>query len=106
MRDKNGLTIDISPNNQILDTRLYKLEYKDSNRYSLVTNALAKNMFSQFNGEVNWHVLSQEIVDHRYNGTEVKNQDAFITTRTETNCHREMVKWVEVLLQCKDGSTT
>ena len=69
LRDKDGLTIDRSPNNQILDTIMYKLEYKDSNRYSLVTNALAKNTFSQFNGEVNWHVLSQEIVDHRYNGT-------------------------------------
>ena len=58
------------------------------------------------NGEVNWHVLFQEIFEHRYDGTEVKEQDAFITTRTGTKRRRETTKGVEVLFQWKDGSTT
>ena len=57
------------------------------------------------NGEGNWHILFQEIVEHRYNGTKVKYQDAFITTHTETKRRRETTKGVEVLAQWKYGST-
>ena len=58
------------------------------------------------NGEGNWHVLFQDIVDQRYGGTEVKEQDTFITMRTRTKRHRETTEGVEVLAQWKDGSTT
>ena len=63
-------------------------------------------MFAQVNGKVNRHVLFQEIVNHRYYGTEVKEQDTFITTHTGTNCRRDMTKRFEVLVQYKDGITT
>ena len=56
-------------------------------------------MFSQVDEEGNWHVLLQEIVDHRYGGTEVKEQDASITTLTGTKCHIEIKKGVELLVQ-------
>ena len=72
LRDKDMLTIGRSHNNPILDTRMYEVEYKDGHKDSLAANAIAGNIFSQVYGEVNWHVLFQEIVDHRYNGTEVK----------------------------------
>ena len=49
---------------------------------------------------------SRRIFDHRYNGTEVKEQDAFITTRTGKNRCRETKKGVEALFQWKDGITT
>ena len=55
-------------------------------------------MFAQFNEEVNWHVLYQEIFDHRYDSTEVKDKDAFIATRTGTKRCRETTKGVEVLI--------
>ena len=71
-----------------------------------MANAIADNMFDQVNGEVNWHILFQYIFDHRYEGTEVKYQDAFITARTGTNCRRETTKGFEVLFQSKDGITT
>ena len=51
------------------------------------------------NREVNWHVIFQEIVDHRYNGTEVKEQDVLTTTRTGTKCFRDTTKGVELLVQ-------
>ena len=55
-------------------------------------------MFAQFNGEGNWHFLFQEIVDNRYDGTEVKEQDALITTRTGKKSCRETTEGVEVLI--------
>ena len=56
------------------------------------------------NGEGNWHILFQEIVEHRYNGTKVKYQDALITTYTGKKRHRETTKGVEVLVQWMDRS--
>ena len=44
------------------------------------------------NGEVNRNFLFQDIVYHRYDGTEVKEQDAFITTRTGKKRRRETPK--------------
>ena len=63
-------------------------------------------MFSQINGEVNWHILFQDVVNHRYNSTEVKEQGVFITTYTGTKHNREITKEVEVLAQWKEGITT
>ena len=106
LRDKDGLTIDRSHNNPILDTRMYEVEYKDRHKTSLAANAIADSMFDKVDVEGNWHVLFQEIVDHRYDSTEVKEQDAFITTSTGTKRRRDTTKGFEVLSQWKDGSTT
>ena len=84
LRDKDGLTIVKFHNNPILDTRLYEVEYKDRHKVLLSANAIEENIFAQLDEEVNRHVLFQDIFDHGYNGTEVKEQDAFITTRTKT----------------------
>ena len=70
------------------------------------SNALAENMFAQVNGEENRHVLLQDIVNHRYDSTEVKEKETFIKMRTRTKRHRETTEGVEVLAQWKDGSTT
>ena len=72
----------------------------------LAANAIAEKIFAQVDGEVYQHFLFQEIVNHRYDGTEVKEQDAFITTRNGTKRCRETKKPVEVLDQWKYGITT
>ena len=92
LRDKDRLPIGRAHNNPIQDTKIYEIEYKDRHKASLASNAIAENMFAQIDGEVNWHVLLQDIVNHRYDGTEVKEQDAFITTRTRTKGCRDMKK--------------
>ena len=85
---------------------MYEVEYKDGHKSSLASNAVADNMSAQVNGEGYCHVLFQEISDHRYNSTEVKEQDAFIMTRTGKKSRREKMKGVEFLVQRKYGSTT
>ena len=72
LRYKDGLPIGRAHNNPILNKRMYKVEYKDRKKYSLASNAIADNMFAQVDREGNRHVLFQEIVDHRYDGSEVK----------------------------------
>ena len=83
-----------------------EVQYKDGGKTSLAANVIAQNMFDQLDGEGNRYVLLQNIFSHRYKGTEVKEQDMFITTRTEKKRHRDTTKGVEVLVQWKYGSTT
>jgi hypothetical protein len=109
LKDKDGLPIGKANNNSILDTRMYEVEYKDSHKASLAANAIAENMFAQVDDEGNRHVLFEEIVDHRTDGSEIKQQDAFITTRTGTKRRKETTKGWEILVQwnkhaCKEGA--
>jgi hypothetical protein len=85
---------------------MYEVEFPDGHKASLAANAIAENMFAQVDDEGNRHVLFEEIIDHRTDGTEVKQQDAFLTTRNGNQRRRETTKGWEILIQWKDGSTT
>ena len=62
-------------------------------------------MFAQVDEEGNYHILFDEIVEHRYDGNQVKMQDAFSTnTRGVKRRHPTTNGW-EVLVKWKDGST-
>jgi hypothetical protein len=79
--------------------RMYEVEYPDGHKASLAANAIAENMFAQVEDKGNRHVLFEEIIDHRTNGTEVKQQDAFLTTRNDNKRRRETTKGWEILIQ-------
>jgi hypothetical protein len=106
LRDKDGLPIGTAHDNPILDTRMYEVEFQDGHKTSLAANAIAENLFAQIDDEGNRHVLFQEITDHRTNGKQVLQQDAFITTRSGTRRRRETTMGWEVLVRWKDDSTT
>ena len=106
LRDANGLPIGVANDNPILDSRMYEVEYSDDYRASMSANAIAQNLFASIDEEGNRHVLFSEIVDHRTDGTEVTQQDAFVTTRSGTKRRRETTKGWEILVQWKDGSTS
>ena len=84
---------------------MYEVEFADGEKASLTANYIAENLFAQVDDEGNRHVLMNEIIDYRTNGTELKQQDAFITTKTGTKCRRETTKGWELLIEWKDGST-
>jgi hypothetical protein len=92
LKDKDGLSIGRANNNLILDTIMYEVEYPDGHKASLTANAFVENMFAQVDHEGNRHVLFEEIIDHRIDGTEVKQQDAFLTTRNGNQRRRETTK--------------
>jgi hypothetical protein len=92
LKDKDGLPIGRANNNPILDKRMYEVEYPNGHKASLAANAIAENMFAQVNDEGNRHVLFEEIIDHQTDGTRVKQQDAFLTTRNGNKRQRETRK--------------
>ena len=80
MRDAKGIPIGTANDIPLIDTRIYQVEYSDGHKASLIANTIAENMFAQVDDEGNRHVIFDDIVDHRADGTEVKHQDAFITS--------------------------
>ena len=106
LRDANGLPIGTANDNPILDSRIYEVEYLDGHRASLTANTIAENLFSQVDEEGNRFALLDAVIDHRVDGTEVKQDDAFITSANGGRRRKETTKGWEILLQWKDGSTT
>ena len=84
---------------------MYKVEYLDGERTSLAANNSAENLFAQIDDKGNRQVLMDEIIGHRSNKHTVKQQDAFITTKTGTKRRREATKGWELLIRWKDGGT-
>ena len=106
LRDPNGIPIGTADDNPILDTRMYEVEFMDGIKQSLSANYIAENFFAQVDQDGNRQVLLDEIIDYRTTSKEVKQQDAFITTRTGTKRRRETTIGWELLVQWKDGSTS
>jgi len=106
LRDADGIPIGTAHDNPILDSRVYEVEYPDGYKASLAANVIAQNMFAQVDAEGNRHVLFDEIVDHRTDGTETKLVDQYITSSNGTSRRRETTKGWEILIRWKDGSTT
>lgn len=106
LRDKDGLPIGTAHDNPILDTRLYEVEFQDGHKASMSANIIAENLFAQVDDEGNRHVLFAEIVDHRTNGKQLTQQDAFVVNRSGTRRRRETTTGWELLVRWKDNSTT
>ena len=105
LKDANGIPIETAGQNPLLDTRMYEVEFADGEKASLVANYIVENLFAQVDDEGNRQVLLNEIIDYRTNGTKLKQQDAFITTKTGTKRRPESTKGWELLVEWKDGST-
>ena len=73
LRDANGLLIGNASDNPILDERMYKVEYMDSEKYALSANLIAENMFAKIDEEGNRHVIMDKITDHRFDEATVKS---------------------------------
>ena len=103
LKDSNGIPIRTADQNPRLDTRMYEVEFADGEKASLTANYIAENLFAQVDDEGNRHVLMNEIIEYRTNGTKLKQQDAFITTKMGTKRRRETTKRWELLIEWKDG---
>ena len=105
LRDANGIPIGTANDNPVLDSRMYEVEYADGHKASLSANVIAQNLFAQVDEEGHRHVLLEDIIDHRTDGSEVKQADAFVTSKSGAKRRRETTKGWELLCQFKDGST-
>ena len=106
LKYKEGRPIGIASDNPILDTRMYEVEYADGYKAAMTENNIASNLFAQVDQNGNHFVLFDEIIDHRKDGSEIKQNDAFIHTSNGNKRRRETTKGWKICIQWKDGSST
>jgi uncharacterized protein YxjI len=106
LRDNEGKPIGTANNNPILDSRLYKVEYQDGHRAALTANTIAKNVFSQVDGDGHRHFLFDSILGHQCDGSQMKEKDTFVMSSNGVKRRIETTKGWEINIQWKDGSTT
>ena len=87
LKDNQCQSIGIASDNPILDTRMYEVESQDGHTAALEVNLIAENLFAKVYEEGSLSVLFDEIVYVRTDGTQVLQQDAFVTTSSGTQ-HR------------------
>ena len=63
---------------------MYEVEYQDGHTVALAASLIAENLFVQVDGEGNCSVMFDKIVDVRTDGTQLLQQDAFVTKSSVT----------------------
>ena len=96
LRDADGLPIGAANDIPLLDTRLYEVAYGDGHEVSLAANKIAINVFDKVYEEGNRYVLFDEIIDHHTYGSEVQEEDAFITASDDSRRRHETTKYWEI----------
>ena len=76
------MRIGTANDNQMLDTRVYDVEYADGYIASMSANEVAVNIFSQVDGKGNRLVLLYSLVDYRTNSNAITQKDAFVSTKS------------------------
>ena len=96
IKEEYGRPIRIAVEKPILDTRMYEDEYADGYKTAMTANAIASNLFSQFNQDGQSFLLFDAIIDLRTDGTQIKEGDAFIHMPNGNKRRRETTKRWEV----------
>jgi len=80
-RDADGNPVGRRHHNPILDTREYEVEFPDGAVDTFTANLIAENMYSQVDADGRSYALLSEIIDHKSDGSAVRKDDGFETTK-------------------------
>ncbi len=69
--DRDGNPIGIGHSNPLIDTRIYEVQFPDGHMEEFAANTIAENIYSQVDEEGNQHLLMEEIIDHKKDGSAI-----------------------------------
>ena len=72
---------------------------------AMAANQIAENILSQVDQEGRRFRVLDSIIDHRTDGSEIPDAEAFLTNSYGNKCRRKTTKGWEILVQWKDGRT-
>ena len=105
-RDAMGDLIGHAHTHQMLDTRVYDVEFPDGSEASYSANIIAENLLSQCDSEGRQYLLAKHIVGHRKDeAIALKEDDAYV----EVNGRKSRVKTTkgyDFCVEWTDGTTT
>ena len=82
------------------------MEYADGHKAVISANNISNNLFTEVDQYGNRFVLYNEIIDHRKDETELREDDAFIHMSNGNERLQETTEGWEICIQRKDGSST
>ena len=68
---------------------MHEVEYADGYKTAMAANAIANNLFTQVDQDGQHFVLFDKIIYHRTDGTEIKEEGAFIHMENGNKRRRE-----------------
>lgn len=104
-RDTDGNLIGTESEHSILDTRQYDVKFHDGTIKPFTANVLAEHMIAQCDPMGNQYQLLEDIVGHKTDGTELKEDDMYITHGSNRHFKKTTKGW-SLCVQWKDGSTS
>ena len=88
--ENDGNPMGTPSNNTLLDHQQYEVEFIDGRIEILTANILAKNLLAQVDDVGHWHLLIDEIEDHRIDDSAIpKSQGAYSTPSGMINKKRQ-----------------
>ena len=105
-RDADGNLTGRANDDPVLDTRVYNVEFDDSDVTKLTANMIAQAMYSQCDHEGNQYMLLKGLIDHRKkpNALTLAEQQAQCKNGRVYRC-RTTIGW-QLCCQWEDGLTT
>ena len=91
--------------NYILDTREYKVQFKDGATNIYGSNIIMENIYSQVDEEGNMFVLMDEIVDHKKELSALSKSKGTHTTKMGAICKKITTKGWELKVEWKDRTS-
>lgn len=102
----NGLsTPSQQPNNPLLDTSVFEVEFPDGTIDRLNANVIAENLMSQTDPYGHHYMVLREIVEHRKDGTAITVEDGFIRSKSGNVHPKKTTRGWKLLVEWKDGSS-
>ena len=92
LKDKDRRPIGTASKNPILHSWMYEVDYEDGHKVAMAANAIASNLFAQFDQDEQRFLLFNEIIDWRTDGSQIKSEDTFIHISNGNKRRRETTK--------------
>ena len=105
-QDSQGKTIGEHNANPLISTLAYDIQFDNGEIQQVGANIIAQNLYSQIDGFGNAYTMLKGILDHMKDGSEMKSEDAFVTTPSGANRRRESTKGWYLKVLWNDGTKT
>ena len=102
--DANGFEIERANKDPLLYTIEHQIESEDGTTDKYFDNVITENVYDQLYSKGHQTLVMSEIVDNRIDGSEVTKENGF--TGNHWNIPKKTTKGWEVLIDCKDETTT
>jgi hypothetical protein len=102
-KDRDGNPVGRSNANPILDSCVLEVQFNDGVVKEFAANVIAKHIYSQVDSERRRHLILDEIIDHRKDGSAVAPDDLYVTNRNDNQHMRRTTKGWKLSVQGKDG---